>query len=134
MDLSQLIERAHKKTAWVEICGFEVELRYPTKRDLREIEEFFALRVTDDGTELVPDRARRARFLARFVKDWRGLSPQIAGELLGIEIDAEQEIPCTAKNKVTLVENAPDFEAALQTKLSELYRERVRKAEEAQKN
>ena len=134
MDLSQLVERAKRKTAWVEICGFEVELRYPTKRDLREIEEFFAMRFTEDGAELVPDRARRSRFLARFIKDWKGLTPEIAGELLGIEIDGEQDIPCTAKNRVALVENAPDFEAALQAKLSKLYQERVRKVEEAQKN
>lgn len=140
MDLKDLVnDETELVSGWVTFCdGFDLELEYIGKRQLREIIQGCTKTVYRAHQPIQEtDEAKLRNKLAGFIKDWRGLDEKTLRRLFplkdGISLNGDQ-VPCTEPNKLFMLENCYNFEDFLVKNLTEIEALQRQKLEAELKN
>lgn len=109
-----------EKVIWVpvpDLPGFELQLRYVSRRDLNQMiecakESSWDSRLNQPVEKINPQKLLREYAVA--IKDWRGLTREIYGGMISINPEEyPEEIPCTEEYKLELLEEAWGFDAVV---------------------
>lgn len=128
MSLKNMIIQS--KTAWIEYPGlkeFEVQLAYLTKDELMKIKDKSTNtklnRKTRQMEEEVDSDLFQTLYIDAVLKDWRGLKYKYLNHLVPTDIsgmDEEDELPFTADDAKTLMDNSVDFDSFVSSSLEDL--------------
>ena len=128
MSLKNMIIQS--KTAWIEYPGlkdFEVQLAYLTKDELMKIRDKSKNTKLNRKTRQMEEEVDSDLFTSLYtdavLKDWRGLKYKYLNHLVPTDIsgmDEEDELPFTADDAKTLMDNSVDFDSFVSSSLEDL--------------
>ena len=126
-DFQELLKEKRRNTAtvWATFRDtFEVEIEYIERRGLRRIIKKASKKgwVNHQAVDEIDDN-RMAEELSALIRNWRGLTPEVLGQILPIDIsglDPKKEFPCTDTNKIVLLKEAYDFDLFVQRTCTDL--------------
>ncbi|MBI3582373.1 MAG: hypothetical protein HY096_00300 [Nitrospinae bacterium] len=135
MNLSELKKKDTNISGWVNFEGkFDVLINYLSKSELQtRFDRCKKTKYVKHQPQEDIDTDKLHLELAQCILDWKGLTLSTASKLIPIEIPAGQEnadVPCTDKNKLTLMQEVYGFDIFIQqasTDLSSLKQEIERK-------
>lgn len=124
-DLSKHIVDGERTAIFSFMDGFKVELRFLAKKDLQRLIKKCTRTVYKKHVQTEElDSAAFAVEMARYIKGWSGLTPEICAKIIPVDAAklGSDEIPCTEANKIALIDNGYDFEKFLEDSITSFER------------